>query len=133
MLAKIRKYRKYKIAALTLLPVDHNIDEGQTTEIRKYRQTIKEAALIHYNMDLAVLQCFAGERWTGEQRRTKQMLQLLSHILNKREFAQLCAEMIDGVLYHLVASIEREELSMMSKLKNHPNVNLHPEVVEKAI
>ena len=71
MLAKIRKFSNYEIPALTLSPVDHNINKVQTTEIRKYKQTIREAALIHYNMDLAALQCYAGGRWTGEQRRTE--------------------------------------------------------------
>ena len=84
-------------------------------------------------MDLAALQCFAGGRWTGKQRRTEQLLRLLLHILKEREFAQLCAGTIDGVPNHLTARIDKEELSTMSKLKNHPNVNLHPEVVKKAI
>ena len=131
MLAKIRKFSDYEIAALTLSPVDHDIDKVQTIEIRKYKQTIREAALIHYNMDLAALQCFAGGRWTGEQRRTEQSLRLLSHILEEREFAQLCTGMIDGVPNCLMARIEKEELSTMSKLKNHPNVKLHLEVVKK--
>ena len=132
-LARPSSASRCSIAALTLPPVDHDIDEAQTTEVRKYKQTIREAALIHYNMDLSALQCFAAGRWTGEQRRTEQSLRLLSHILKEREFAQLCAGMIDGVPNHLTARIDKEELSTMSKLKNHPNVNLHPEVVQKVI
>ena len=41
--------------------------------------------------------------------------------------------MIDGVPNCLIARIKKEEHSRMSKLKNHPNMNLYPEVVKKAI
>ena len=84
-------------------------------------------------MDLSAVQRCCGGRWTGEQRRTDQMLRITSHILPEKMLLELGAALIDGVPNQLVAEILQEELEEMLKRKNMPNVKSHPELIEKAI
>jgi len=98
---KIKKYKYIDFSALKLIPLDFdNETDTSSEEIRNQKRILRDACLIHYNMDLSAVKRYCGGRWTGEHRRTNRMLRIMSHILPEKLFLELCAGLIDGVSSH---------------------------------
>ena len=70
-------------SALKLLPFNHDIYDDPEEEklIIANKKVLRNACLHHYDMDLSAVQGYYGGKWTGEHRRTDQMLRVMSHIL----------------------------------------------------
>ena len=58
---------------------------------------MRNACLIHYDMNLSAVQRYCGGKWTGEHRGIDQILQVMSHILPDKLFQELAARLVDGV------------------------------------
>ena len=56
-----------------------------------------DACLLHYDMDTEAVQRFCGRRWMGEQRRSVQTLQTMTHILPSDAFLPFAATIVDGI------------------------------------
>ena len=84
-------------------------------------------------MDLSAVQCYCGGKWTGEYRRTDQMLQVMSHILLDNSFQELAAGLVDGVQNILSTELRSEEVVSLLTMNNLPTVAKNPELVDKTI
>ena len=85
------------------------------------------------DMDLSAVQRYCGGKWTGEHRRTDQMLRVMSHILPDDLFQELAAGLVDGVPNLLNTTIPSEEVASLLTTNNLPTVAKNPELVDKAI
>ena len=94
-LTKLRLLERVDFRSLQLLPLDFDppAEEEDDTEvsIRRNKRTLRDACLLHYNMDLAAVQRYCGGRWMGEHHRTEQMMRVMSHILPDKLFLELGA------------------------------------------
>ena len=135
VLKKLRLLAKVDFRALQLPPLDYDADESQEIKdtIQRNKRTLRDACLLHYNMDLATVQRYCQGRWMGQHRRTDEMLRIMSHILPDKLFLQLGAGLIDGVPNYLHGSIETEELDRYMAEDNLPSVQKMPDLVDKAI
>ena len=79
----VRDLALVDFSALKLLPFDHDIYDNPEEEkqIITNKKVMRNACLIHYDMDLSAVQRYCSGKWTGEHRRIDQMLQVMSHIL----------------------------------------------------
>ena len=84
-------------------------------------------------MDLGAVQRYCGGKWTGEHRRTDQMLQVMSDILPDTLFRELAAAMVDGVPNLLNAEIPSEKVANLLATANLPAVAKNPKLVDKAV
>ena len=63
VLKKVKKLSRTDFSALQLLPLDFDVETDACSEkVRKTKRILREAALIHYNMDLIAVQRFCGGR-----------------------------------------------------------------------
>ena len=84
-------------------------------------------------MDLSAVQRYCGGKWTGEHRRTDQMLRVMSHILPDDLFLELAAGLVDGVPNLLNTELPSEEVASLLTTDNLPTFARNPELVDKAI
>ena len=98
-LALLTKLRRTDFSALQLQPFNYDIYDSPEEEARinDLKRELRDACLLHYDMNLSAVQRYCGGWWTGEHRRTDQMLRVMSHILPDELFLELGAAMIDGV------------------------------------
>ena len=94
---------------------------------------LRNACLLHYNIDLNVVQRYCGDKWTGEHRRTDQMLRVMSHILSDDLFQELAAGLVDDVPNLLNTELASEEVASLLTTNNLPTVAKNLELVDKAI
>ena len=75
-LAMISDLARVDFSALKLLPLDHDIydDPKEEALIIANKKVLRNACLLHYDMDLSAVQRYCGGKWTGEHRQTDQML-----------------------------------------------------------
>ena len=82
---KVEDYKRYDFSALQILPLDWDIEDDDPEiekRIQKQKTILQDACLIHYDMNLEAVQRFCGGRFTGEHRRTLQiMIRRMSHIV----------------------------------------------------
>ena len=122
---KVKNYKKIDFSALQILPLDWDIeDEDPEMEKRIQRQKtiLQDACLIHYDMNLEAVQRFCGGRFTGEHRRTLQMLRTMSHIVPDDIYLPFAATFIDGVPNCFYGDVENSELEENLKTDNLPAV-----------
>ena len=83
-------------SALKLLPFDHDIynNPEEEKQIIANKKVLKNACLLHYNMDLSAVQRYCCGKWTGKHQRTDQMFQVMSHILPDNSFQELAAGLV---------------------------------------
>ena len=119
-LALLTKLRRTNFSALQLQPFDYNIHDSseEETMINDLKKELCNACLLHYDMDLGVVQQYCGGRWTGEHRQTNQMLRVMSHILPEELFLELGAAMIDGVPNLLNTELPSEEVASLLATPN---------------
>ena len=127
--------QRVNFSALKIPPLYHDIydDPNQEKKILADKLILRNACLLHYNMDLGAVQRYCGGKWTGEHRRTDQMLQVMSHILPDDLFRELAAAMVDGVPNLLNAEIPSKEVASLLATANLPTVAKNPKLVDKAI
>ena len=111
-LLKLREYQRIDFTALQLLSVDYDTAKYESEEkaIVRNKKLLRDACLLHYDMDLSAVQRYCGGRWTGEHRMTDEMLRVMSHILPDKLLLELGAGLVDGVPNFLNAEIENNEL-----------------------
>ena len=90
-------------------------------QIEESKKILRDACLIHFDMNLDLVQRYCGGRWLGEHRRTNQMLRTFSHILPDQLFTELCAGLVDGVPNLLNAELDNKEVQEMIHRGNLPN------------
>ena len=73
-------------------------------------------------MDLSAVQRYCGGKWTGEHRRTDQMLRVMSHILPDNLFQELAAGLADSVPNLLNTELSSEEVASLLTTNNLPMV-----------
>ena len=78
-------------------------------------------------MDLSAVQRYCGGKWTGEHRRTDQMLQVMSHILPDNLFQELAAGLVGGVPNLLNTELPSEEVAILLTTNNLSTVAKNPE------
>ena len=134
-LSMISNLARVDFSALKLLPFDHDIynDPGDERRIIINKKVLRNAGLLHYDMDLSAVQRYCGDKWTGEHRRTDQMLRLMSHILPYDLFQELAARLVDNVPNLLNTEIPSEEVASLLTTNNLPTVAKNPELVNNAI
>jgi len=108
-------------------------DQAVVDSIRTNKRILRDACLIHYNMDTEAVQRFCGGRWMGEHRRTLEMMKVMSHILPEDMFLGLGAGLIDGVPNCLYGDVPNEELQTNLATENLPGAMKKPELIDKAI
>lgn len=119
---------------LQIEPLDWNAHSGVSANaITANKQTLREACLLHYNLDLAAVQRFCGRQFTGKHHCTNQALQVCSHFLPDNLLLELLAALIDGVLNVLAAHIPNKELQTYFQTPNLKSANNRKELVAKAI
>ena len=123
-LSMISDLARVDFSALKLLPFDHNIYDGAWDKRRiiANKKVLCNACLLHYNIDLSAVQRYYGGKWTGKHRRTDQMLQVMSHILQYDLFQDLSAGLVDGVPNLLNIEIPSEEVASLLTTTNLPTV-----------
>ena len=119
--------------ALKLLPFNHDIYDNPEEEkyIITNKKVLQNACLLHYDMDLSAVQLYGGGKWTGEHRRTDQMLQ--KHILPDNLLQELAAGLVDNVPNLFNTELTSEEVASLLTTKNLPTVAKNSELVDKAI
>ena len=134
-LSMISDLARVDFSALKLLPFDHDIYNDPEEELRivANKKVLRNACLLHYNMHLSAVQRYCGGKWTGEHRRTDQMLQVMSHILPDDLFQDLATGLVDGVPNLLNTEIPSEEMASLLATNNLPTVAKNPELVDKVI
>ena len=134
-LSMISNLARVDFSALKLLPFDHDIydnpEEKKKTIANK--KVLRNACFLHYNMNLSAIQQYCGGKWTGEHRRTDQMLRVMSHVLPDNLFQELAAGLVDGVPNLLNTEIPSEEVASLLITNNLPMVAKNPELVDKTI
>ena len=120
----MNKLRRTDFSALQLLSFYYDKYDSLEVEstVNDLEKELRDACLLHYDMDLSVVQQYCGGRWTGEHRRTNQMLQVMSHILPDDLFLELAAVMVDGIPNLLNAELPSEELASFLATLNLPTV-----------
>ena len=133
--ASLNKLRRTDFSALQLLPFDYNIYNSPEVEstVNALKNELRDACLLHYNMDLSAVQRYGGCGWIGEHRRTDQMPQVMYHILPDDLFLEIAAAMVDGVPNLLNAELQSEEVASLLATPNLPTVAKNPELFDKAI
>ena len=134
-LASLGKLRNTDISAFQLLPFNYDIYNSLELEstINKLKQELRDACLLHYNMDLSVVQRYCGCQWTGKHCCTNQMLQVMSHILPDKLLLKLAAAMVDGVPNLMNAKLPSEKVVSLLSTLNLPTVAKNLKLVDKAI
>ena len=130
-LKKVQDYKDIDFTALQLLPLDHDDENFEAT--RKSKKILRDACLIHFDMNLDLVQRYCGGRWLGEHRRTNQMFRTFSHILPDQLFTELCASLVDGVPNLLNAELDNKEVQEMLHRGNLSNAKSNPKLMKKAI
>ena len=120
---------------LKMSPLDHDIydNPNQEKKILANKLMLRNACLLHYNMELGAVQRYCGGKWTGKHQCTNQMLLVMSHILPIDHFRELAAAMVDGVPNLLNAEIPSEEAASLLATANLPTVAKNPKLVDIAI
>ena len=123
-LSMIGDLARVDFSALKLLPFDHDIydDPEEERQIVANKKVLRNACLLHYDMDLSAVKRYCGGKWTGEHRRTDQMIRVMSHILPDDLFQELAAGLIDGVPNLLNTEIPSEEVVSLLTTNNLPTV-----------
>ena len=123
-LSMISDLARDNFSGLKLLPFDHDIHNNPEEEktIITNKKVMRNACLIHYDMDLCAVQRYYGGKWTGEHRRTDQMLRVISHILPDNLFQELAAGLVDGVPNLLNTELPSEEGASLLTTNKLPTV-----------
>ena len=129
--SKVQKYKVIDFTALQLLPLDHDNENFEVT--RESKRILRDVCLIHFDMNLDLIQLYCRGRWLGEHRRTNQMLRTLSDILPDQIFIELCTNLVDGVPNLLNAELDNKEVQEMIHRGNLPNTKSNPNPMKKAI
>ena len=134
-LALLTKLQRTDFSALQLKPSDYDIYDSPEEEatINNLKKELRDACLLHYNMDLGAVQQYCGGQWMGEHRGTDQMLRAMSHILPDELFLELGTAMIDVVPNLLNSELPSEEVASLLAIPNLPTMAKNPELVDKAI
>ena len=134
LLDQLAALKNVDFTALQIEPLDWDAPSGESSDlITANKQTLREACLLHYNLNLAVVQRFCGGQFMGEHRRTNQALRVMSHFLPDNLLLELLAALIDGVLNVLSAHLPNKELQTYLQAPNLKSANNQQELVEKAI
>ena len=110
-LSMISNLAQVDFSALKLLPLNPDIYDDPEKEkmIIANKKVMRNACLLHSDMDLSAVQQYFGRKWTCEHRRTDQMLGMMSHILPDKLFQELTAGLVNGVPNLLNAEIPSEK------------------------
>ena len=67
IVASLNKLRRTDFSALQLLPLDYNIYDLSEVEstVNNLKKELRDACLLHYDMDLSAVQPYCGGQWTG--------------------------------------------------------------------
>ena len=68
--ALLNKLQRTNFSALQLQPFDYDIYNSPEEEakINNLKKELRDACLLHYDMDLSAVQQYCGGRWTGKHR-----------------------------------------------------------------
>lgn len=131
----ISNLARVDFSALKLLPFNHDIYDNPEEELQivANKKVLRNACLLHYDMDLSAVQRYCGGKWAGEYRQTNQMLRVISPILPDDLFQELVVGLVDGVPNLLNTEIPSEEVVSLLTTNNLPMVTKILELVDKAI